>query len=307
MKSDRRHELENNVLADKLGGGIQAAKPILPFVLGGIVLLIVGSLGYALYSSSQKAAEASAWTNFYFNLASDDPDDFVAVADDFPGSSAAGWARQTAGATFLSQGIQALYRNRAEGEKLLNQAIEAFDDASQSKEAELHNKAVFCLAQAHEALGQLDKAAEGYEAVSKSLDFPALAEEAGKRLDYISSDAGKNFYAWFDRLDPKPDAPIDLSGDLSLPPTSPSGMQFDPIGGLNANLDATEPMMELDPADLPPLPGSAVTPATETPAEATPTDAIPPETAPTPATEPPAAETPVTEPAAEVPASESGQ
>lgn len=303
MKSDRRHELEKNALADSLGGGIQAVQPMLPLILGGIAVLVVGSLGYAMYSSSKKAKAASAWTNYYFNLASEDPDKFVAVADDFPGSTAAGWARQTAGAAYLSQGIQSLYRNRAEGEKLLNQAIEAFEDASQATEPELRNKALFCLAQANEALGQLGKAAEGYEAVSKSTEFPALAVDAGKRLDYIQSDAGKNFYAWFDKLDPKPDSPIDLSGDLSLPPSSPAGMQFDPIGGLNLDFPTSEePMMKLDPADLPPLPGDEPTPATEAAPEATPASEPPAVKAPaTPAAEPtPAAETP----AIEVPASE---
>ncbi len=259
MKSERRHELEKNVLADRLGGGIQAAQPIMPLILGGLALLIVGSLGWAIYSASTKSRAAAAWTDYYFNLTADDPSKLVGVADDFPSSTAAGWARQTAGASYLQQGLQAIYRNRAEGEKLLNQAIEAFEDASVSTQPELKFKAIYCLAQAQEALGQLDKAAENFELVSKSAVFPALADDAKKRLDFISSDSGRNFYRWFDKLDPKPDAPIELPSNLAFPPTSPGDMQFDPIVGGLAPADGT-PTTELDPANLPPLPGSSTQP-----------------------------------------------
>ncbi len=275
MKSERRHELEKNILADRLGGGLQAAQPVMPMILGAIAILVVGSLGWGIYSSTAKKKSASAWTEYYFNLTGSDPGQFVDVADDFPSSSAAGWARLTAGNMYLEQGVEAIYRNRAEGEKLLNQAIEAFEDTDLASAApQLRHKSQFGLAQAYEALGDLDQAAKYYEQVSSSTAYPALVADAKERLTFVSSDAGKSFYAWFDTLDPKPDAPIQLPSNLSLPPTSPGDLEFGdlplnlPAGGdapgeSGSETPAADPAagLQLDPATLPELPDTSQSPS----------------------------------------------
>ena len=245
MKSEERHELEKNILADRIGTGIEAARPVLPMLLGGIAIAVVAAIGWAVYSASVQSRSALAWTDYYFNLATSnqpdsyytllsdvsarDADAFLDVAERFPSSSAAGWANQSAGARFLEQGIEALYRNRAEGETLLNQAIESFGAAAESREPALQVRAQFGLGRAYEALSKLDDAANAYNQVIEATSLPELAEDAKRRLAFVTSQEGKQFYAWFATLDPKPDAPIRLPGDLSVPPTNPADMSFDPL------------------------------------------------------------------------------
>lgn len=278
MKSDRRHELEKNILADHLGEGIQAARPVLPIVLGGLAIAAVGLIAWGAYSASTRNRAATAWTEYYFNLTSNDADAFVDVAEEFSASKAALWAQQTAGSSYLERGVEALYRNRAEGEKLLNQAIEAFEMASTSGNTDLSTKAHYGLGQAHEALGQLDEATEHFEKVIDSNTYAAMIDSAKRRLAFISSTEGRSFYAWFNKLDPKPNAPIQLPDNLSMPPTSPGDLKFDPISGGAAfqlpqtgadNPDAPPQAVEVDPNNVPDLP------ATETPGSLPPSTELP--------------------------------
>ncbi len=263
MKSERRHDLEKNILADRLSGGIEASRPVLPFVFGGIAILVVASLGWGIYSASARSKSATAWTEFYFNLTSSNADAFVDVAETYPNSDAAQWAQLNAGNVYLERGIEALYLNRAEGEKLLNQAIEAFDAATTTSLSELNNRAHFGIARAHEALGQLDEATEHYEAVVDSDAYPSLIDSAKQRIAFISSPSGRSFYAWFNTLDPKPNAPIQLPSNLSVPPTSPGDLKFDSLTNPSTfdipqsaadNPNAPPQTVEPDPST--PLPGS---------------------------------------------------
>jgi hypothetical protein len=286
MKSEQRHELEKNILADRIGTGIQAARPILPIILGGLAILVIGAFAWGLYSAGAQNRTAVAWTDYYFNLTtSNDPasyfdltardaDAFLDVADRFPTSPAAAWAQQSAGSRFLEQGIEALYRNRAEGETLLNQAIEAFSNAANSNQPALRTQAHYGLGRAYEAMSQLPEAAEAYEKVIESANFPQLAENARRRLDFVTSQEGKDFYAWFSKLDPRSDAPIRLPGDLSVPPTSPADMSFDPLDPNFGNAfpplptGGGQPATDYDPA----MPESEPTPPSE-PADAPPAGA----------------------------------
>lgn len=266
MKSEQRHELQTNVLADRIGSGIEAARPVLPMVLGAIGLVVVGLLGWGLYSSSARNRTALAWTDYYFNLTSStepgtffdlqagDADNFLDVADDFPASSVAKWAQLSAGGQFLEQGVETLYRNRVEGEKLLNQAVEAFGVAADASEPSLKLQAHYGLGRSFEALGKLSEAADAYEQVLAEEPYEALKKDVERRLEFISSQDGKEFYAWFSKLDPKPDAPIRLPSDLSTPPTNPGDMSFDPLPAdlIAPPTSAAEDSATVEPATLVP-------------------------------------------------------
>lgn len=269
MKNERRHELEKNELADRLGTGIEAAQPMLPIILGGIAIVIVGALGWGLYSSNAKRKASLAWTDYYFNLAGTDADAFKDVANDFPGTAAAGWAHLTAGFTLLEKGIDTLYRDRPEGEDLLDSAIAEFEAALSGKVSEeLTHKANYGLGQAHESLGLLDEASGYYEKVAGSLAHPGLVKDAQSRMQFINSSEGKEFYAWFVKLDPQPDAPIELPSDLSLPPMTPD-LQFGTPAGEVGDI-------QLDPASLPPLPNNELPTGGEVPeGQVPPADVVP--------------------------------
>ena len=257
MKSERRHELEKNVLAERLGSGIASVQPMIPLIVGGIAVLAVGSLAWGIYSSYTQRGTARAWTEYYFTLDGGDADSFAKVAENFSDSPAADWARLKAGNDYLLRGVDAIYRNRSEGEKLLNQSIALLEEVDSDKLPELSGRAKFDLGQAHETLGELDKAAKYYQEVVDSASFPSLAQNAQDRLAFVTSEKGKEFYAWFTKLDPKPDAPINLPDNLSLPPGLPDLKFEQPSDEESTETKETEsaaPTDKIDPDSLPALP-----------------------------------------------------
>ena len=261
MKSERRHELEKNELADRLASGIESTRSYLPIILGGLGVLLVLAVAWGIYGSYSRSQASLAWTDFYFNLTRAEADAFVDVAEDYPNSPAASWARQIAGDNYLQRGIAALYRDKSEATELIGKAIDAFEEVEQqARQPDLRAKALLGLAQAHESLGEIDQAADYYQQLSKTSAQPGLIAKANARLAFLTSQAGKDFYDWFTKLEPKPDAPITLPSDMQLPPTSPD-MQFGP-----GDLDL-EGLM--GPAAGTPAGGTPAAGLDESPAEAT--------------------------------------
>ncbi len=65
MKTERRHELQTNTLADWLGRQIEALRPHFTTIITGIVVLVVALVGYGIWSSRSQQAAAEAWTNYF--------------------------------------------------------------------------------------------------------------------------------------------------------------------------------------------------------------------------------------------------
>ena len=321
MKSERRHDLQSNELAGTLGTGIEKVQPFAQYIVGGVVIAALVAVGWGVYSSFARKNAAAAWTEYYFTLNTGDAELFKSIADKHPGSAAAVWAEQTAGDEYLADGIDSLYRDRGQGIEMIKNAIKSFEEVtSKAPNAELRARATLGLAQAHESLGEIDKAKGYYEDVIAAGLQPAITAVATTRIAFLNSPEGKDFYAWFDKLKPTPAAPPKMPGDLSVPPTSPN-LKFDtpPVNTSGLELpkvDATAPApstpaptgadgkpLELPPAQ-PATPAAQPAPAVETPAvpaAETPAPATP--EAAKPATEAPAATAPATEtPATDAPA-----
>lgn len=245
--------------------GLDATQAYLPWILGGLAIVLVGSIGWGIFSARAQQASAAAWSDYYFNLGDDNLDPFIDLADNRPGTDAAKWALLTAGEGYLSQGMDELYTNKAEGLSKIELAVEQLEQVEDASRIELREKALLGLARAHETLGDIDKAKSYYEQVRSVSSLASIQAAASQRLSFLDSDEGKAFYTWFASFDPKPDAPIELSPDFKLPPTSPE-MDFS-----DAEIDTSDlPSPELGtssdtPAvDGPPLPleGNAGTEAT---------------------------------------------
>lgn len=311
MNNQRRHELERNVLADKMGESFEKVQPLYKPILLVVAAALVGFFGYQLIKGQSSKAEAKNWTEFYFNRTSGDAESYAAMGEEFGNTPSGQWARHSAAQGYLRDGIESIYINRKEGVENIRKAIAEWDKVDDSSIAELRFAAKLGLAQAHETLGELDEAVKAYQVV---LEMSGSAEDQKKRINeqiaYLKSPEAKSFYEWFNKLDPKPAAPPTFSGDLGLPPMNPS-ITLDPTKLPAFNTPATNPAPANPAATTPPADGTApatttpptTTPAAEpaTPTPATPTEATPTEATPTPATPTPAgtaAETPTAPPAA---------
>ncbi len=320
MKSERRHDLQNNELASTLGTGIDKVQPFVQYIVGGVVIAAVLAVGWGVYTSFARKSAAAAWTEYYFTLNTGDAEAFKAIAADHPGSAAAIWAEQTAGDEYLADGIDALYKDRSQGIELLKKAISSYESvSSKTQNSELRTRAELGLAQAYESLGEIEKAKDLYQQVISAGLQPAITSVATSRVAFLNSQAGKDFYSWFDKLKPAPALPPKMPGDLSNPPTSPN-LKFDaPIDTKGLELPGTPAPAGTSPAGVSPagtapaappqgadgkaieLPKVEPTAPAETPAApaATPPATPPAETPATPAEAKPAESTPPAEAPAE--------
>ena len=221
MKSQRRHELQTNYLADHLGTAVQTGRPYAMWVAIAIGAAIVLAIAYGVYATQTAKANAEAWGDYYFNLGAGDAEAFQQVAEDHPNTVAADWAMQTWADNQSLLGLDQLYTNRQQAEATLQSAIEAYEGVlKDSRESELKSRAAMGLAQAYEALGKLDEATRYYQQVTASSQ-DGFATLAAQRLAWIKSGEGKSFYDWFASVRSTPEPPPALPGDLSRPPQSP--------------------------------------------------------------------------------------
>lgn len=65
MKTERRHELQTNVLADWLGRQIEAIRPYTNIIIGVAVVLLVVIGVYSIWSAWSRSAAAQAWTEYF--------------------------------------------------------------------------------------------------------------------------------------------------------------------------------------------------------------------------------------------------
>ena len=209
MKSKRRHELQTNELADRLGHWIENVRPHLTM----ITLLVVGGLAiiaaWYYYASTRESEIAQAW-RAYMNAGTDPSGNIVGelgdVAADYEGTQAGLWAAQTAADMQSAQGVRLLFQDRDSATKILKEAQQRYETVLDSKKtsAMLSHRAHFGLAQTLEALGDLDDAKTQYEAVITAAKETAIAHAAEQRLARLELALTQKFYNWFSRQKPAP-------------------------------------------------------------------------------------------------------
>lgn len=256
MKSQRRHELQTNYLADHLGTAVETSKPYAMWVMIGLAAVLVVSIGYGIYAAQAAKANSEAWGDYYFNIGAGDAEVFQQIAEDHPNTAASQWALQAWADNQMLLGLDQIYTNRKQAEETIQSAIDAYQGIIKSTyEPELKNRAAIGLAQAYESLGKLDDAARYYQQVAGSSQ-DGFASMAAQRLAWIKSGEGKAFYDWLASVRTTPATPPALPSDLSKPPQTPD-IEF-PI---------KQNPLTLPGADIPP---DAPKPATGTPATGTP-------------------------------------
>ena len=66
MKSERSQIQESDLLADKIEQRFTQIKPYLPALLGLIGAVVIGLLGYGVYTSQKEGRAVRLWNNIYF-------------------------------------------------------------------------------------------------------------------------------------------------------------------------------------------------------------------------------------------------
>lgn len=209
MKSERRHELEQNLLAQWLTKVIAATKPYVNAILTGILVVVLVVLVISYVTQRSDAQSTKAWDS-YFAAISDQGatvSELEKVAKDHQGTTAGMWALLTAADLQLNSGCGLLFTNKASANLDLRHALDSYLALQgQSQDDEVRERAVLGEARAREAMGDLDKAQERYQYLVKQWPKGVYSHLAQKRLTDIQKQTTKEFYDEFAKYDPKPPA-----------------------------------------------------------------------------------------------------
>lgn len=286
MKSQRRHELEQNELAQWLGEVIGKVKPYQNVLLGALIVLLLGTLAYALWSRQTGSRSAAAWTALFEAMESNDVLGYDDIIEQYPGTTAADFAAALAGDYHLSEGCRLLFENKANANQELRKATEYYLQVLEaSDESSLRERATFGLARALEAQARdLDEAVARYREVVENWPDGAFAVAAQRRLEDLQRVETKALYDRFAKFDPKPafgdepgvpgqKPPFELD---SLPEGAPLFTPSSPFGSSPAEKPEGG---AAPPGEIPGTPADAANTATQpasTPAEPAGASAEPP-------------------------------
>lgn len=320
MKSERRHELQQNYLADYLGQWINRLEPYAKSIGIGIAALVIALIGFGFYRSSQLGARSDATLELLQNASDSDPEALGLVGQRYAGTTAGALAKLYQGDALLASGIAGLFEDREEAEGRLADAIKLYEEIQGvGNDPLIRSRANLGLARAHESLGRVDQALAAYNRLVEINESEAIVKLAQQRIAQLKTPMTEEFLVWFAKQDfrpPTPAMPPGMPGADSLPdmpnfdlPDLSSLIPSTPLPTESADETAAEmtaPSAEDDaPADEPPaetLPGEPEPADESAPAdEPTATEPTAPAEPTTPA-EPPASPEPAAD--ADPPASE---
>jgi hypothetical protein len=255
MDSQHRHQLQQN----DLGHIALQAKPWLeqhgPKLVAAIVGVLVVVIGASVWLNSQTETRSEAWTKLN---AARTVDEYGKVADEFPDSLAAAWSRLRMAELNLESGVAALFTDRELALKDLAAAKKDFDQVLASKTTmpdNVRERAMFGLAQCLEAQCDGDTAPviAAYQALLDRNSSTIYKSTVEARLKDLQTPAAKEFYAWFQKQTPKPDAlprPRDGQPGGSFPGGDPFGLP--PSAAPEATAPADKPGDEKPAAETDP-------------------------------------------------------
>ncbi len=212
MRSERRHELHRNALADWLIRSWETIKPYLNVVLMGAIVAMLAFLGYTWVSGSSASKEANAWDAVFLAMGAGNTSELERTVEQYPKTTAADWAAVLAGDLHLQAGCEELFTTKATAADELQRALDKYKLVlANSRAPVVRERATYGLARTYEAMagarqsqGDLDLATEHYENVAKEWPDGAYAAEAARRAAALKQLGTKKFYDAFAAWEPKP-------------------------------------------------------------------------------------------------------
>lgn len=207
MKTERRHELQKNELADWLGDKLlvmqKYSSAIAASALAVAVLIAVG-----VYLSNRSASQtARAWQEYFMATGGENTDRLQELATRLDTAPAGKWARLRLADQQLQQGTTELFQDPAGAHKLLADARGNYHWLTQNAHDKLlEAQATLGLAKTFESEDKLPEAREQYERLAKEFSDTVYAREARNRLSDLDKQSTRQFYDWFAQREAKASA-----------------------------------------------------------------------------------------------------
>ena len=223
MKSQRRHELEHNALADWLGNTIAAIRPYQNLILGVVLLLaLVQRRVLVVVVSIERPDGGCVRCALWEALDKGDVNAIAQVYANFPNAEIGQYAGVIAADLLLDSGCNTRFSNKATANLQLGNAARQYQAVfAQSRDPMIRERAKFGLGRARETLNELDEAKKAYEEVLAGWPNGAYAAAARNRLSDLKRQSISDMYDRFAKFDPKPA----FSEEPGIPGKGP---EFDP-------------------------------------------------------------------------------
>lgn len=247
MKSERRHELQTNTLADNLGNTIEQHGDRIKLIGAAAIALLALIFAVLFITGQQTARQARHWTNYFAAISSSDPQTGLEIAAGYfdenklEDTVASQWTSQSLADFQLGRGTMDRFRNRESAVKELESAKTNFQKIADSTKASkfIRTRALFGLAQVHESLCEPKEAKERYQKVidlaGKEAAIAKASETAIKRIDDLQA---QGWFVWFKDKEITPPEPVNpnLPASLEDLPGRPN-LEFGIPESLSTDLD----------------------------------------------------------------------
>jgi hypothetical protein len=202
MKTERRHELEKNQLADWLTSKITWCEENARLIAGVVAGIAIIGIVYFVLSNRKQEREASAWNTFFTANIGPDTGALETLAKNDGDLLAGQMADLRLADHFLSQGINEMSKDRAAATEKITKSKDFYSRLEKSRTVWLQERAALGLARGYETLGMLDKAQEHY---TKLRDFKdgLYHDLAVEKLEYLGRKSTKEFAEWYKNHKPR--------------------------------------------------------------------------------------------------------
>ena len=217
MKSERRHELQHNELADWLMKTGQQLKPYQNLLTIAVLAGAVAFAAYSWWSRTNATHMAAAWNDMSDGLGSDQTETIFTnidsrvmtkVADEYPDTTVANEANVILADSLLAGGCNLRFVDRTRALQQLNVAAQSYStDKVQSRMPSMLERATYGLARVNETKGTkegLKAATEYYAEVVAKWPNGAFAAAAKARLEDFKHPDTQRMFESLESFDPQP-------------------------------------------------------------------------------------------------------
>jgi predicted negative regulator of RcsB-dependent stress response len=228
MKSERRHELQHNELADWLFKTGEQIKPHQNLIFALVALVAVAVIGYTWWVRHTAARTSKAWTELSTAMYAGSPDLYANVADEYPNTVVGQTAAALLGDFRLALACNQRFSSATIAQRELKAAQESYAKIlADSQSDALRERATYGMARVREIDGKLDAAKQLYSEVVSNWPDGAFAAAAKRRLADFKDPETKLMFASLQKFEPKGEF-SDEPGAFGRPPAN-SPPNFDNI------------------------------------------------------------------------------
>jgi hypothetical protein len=202
MQPNDLTEIEDNDLATATLSIIERIRPHLRTLAAAIGIVFAGLAAWTLVSSQRAAEKSQAWDACLTALSTRDAGRLGEVASRYPGSAAAVWSQILLADSALTEGSRLVFTDKTRGRERLQAAADLYAGVVAQPAGDVAGmateRAVFGLAKAREALGDLENAKRGYAALVAEHPKSPLRALAESRVATLERPATAGWYHWFE-------------------------------------------------------------------------------------------------------------